>query len=706
MSGGAPQFLPVVGFFGYLIGAVACAMAAMWIMRRGDRARSDRKASIAAAVMTAIWCALAAAFGPMATATQLTAAASKLVLILLLFRLFGNDGRDRISAPIKPLVVVLGLVLLMQPLLLLMARSATASPQIVDLVFQSSVLLQMLVAIGALVLLHNLYAGASSSSRQLLRWSAVALAGFWAYDLNFFAIAYIGGELPAMLQAIRGLIAALVIGLLAFGSNSAAAGLQFSPSRAVTFQTLSLLLIGGYLLLMLFVARSLPMLGGDFDRISQVGFLVIASLAALVWLPSRRARGWLRVTLAKNLFRHRYDYRAEWLRFTRTIGSAGAAQESFHQRAINAVADITDSPAGLLLAPSEEADLELVARWNWPMIEVPAVAANYQLSALLEQRSFILDLDEVRSGADQHGERAHVPDWLLDEERAWAVVPLVHFDRLVGAVVLARPLVARKLDWEDFDLLRVVGKQLASYLAEQAGQQALMEASRFDEFNRRIAFVMHDIKNLASQLSLLARNAERHADNPDFRADMLLTLRNSTDKLNTLLARLGRYGTGQVERRQAVNLASLARALAERFAAIHPVEAICSSAPVVQADPEALEQALVHLIQNAIDASDGQAPVYLDVAQSSLSGSLQVVDSGHGMSPGFIRSGLFKPFVSSKNGGFGIGALEARELVRAMGGRLGVESREGVGTRFTVTLPLDMAGGLALTETANRNEVA
>src|SRR5690606_19382205 len=114
--------------------------------------------------------------------------------------------------------------------------------------------------------------------------------------------------------------------------------------------------------------------------------------------------------------------------------------------------------------------------------------------------------------------------------------------RLLGVVVLARPAFARTLDWEDFDLLRVIGRQLASYLAEQASQDALGEAQRFDEFNRRIAFVMHDIKNLASQLSLLARNAEKHAEKPEFRADMLLTLKKSSEKLNALLARLGRYG--------------------------------------------------------------------------------------------------------------------------------------------------------------------
>jgi signal transduction histidine kinase len=81
-------------------------------------------------------------------------------------------------------------------------------------------------------------------------------------------------------------------------------------------------------------------------------------------------------------------------------------------------------------------------------------------------------------------------------------------------------------------------------------------------------------------------------------------------------------------------------------------------------------------------------PVFLDVTGESLHGAIDVVDSGKGMSPAFVRSGLFKPFVSSKSGGFGIGAFEARELVKAMGGRIAVESREGLGTRFSVVLPL------------------
>jgi hypothetical protein len=155
--------------------------------------------------------------------------------------------------------------------------------------------------------------------------------------------------------------------------------------------------------------------------------------------------------------------------------------------------------------------------------------------AFFERDGWIADLDDMRAGRLRTGEVRHRAAMAARSSArlgAGAADPL----RTAGRRGRARaPRSPRRFDWEDFDLLRVVGQQLASYLAENAGQEALAEASRFDDFHRRIAFVMHDIKNLASQLSLLARNAELHAEKPEFRADMLVTLRNSADKLNALL---------------------------------------------------------------------------------------------------------------------------------------------------------------------------
>lgn len=682
------MLVPLAGMLVWLAGAVLSAGAMLWIWRNGERARPDRIGLLAAAAASAVWCALAAGLGSEHGAAEVAAMLRNLALIATIFCLFRADGRSASLKPVRPVIVALVLVQLLQAVVVLIGALAGDDGAVGRTAFEAGVLIDMLVAIGALMLLHNLYAGAASGLRPVLRWTGMALTGIFAYDLNLHTLAYLAGETPRLLGEMRGLVAGGMAVLFALGMNAAGARVQFSPSRAVTFRTLSLLLIGGYLVGMVLVTKSLALLGGDVARASQIVFLVIAVLAAAISLPSPRMRAWLRVTATKHLFQHRYDYRQEWLRFTRTIGHAGTGGASLEERVVKALADITESPAGLLLMPNEQAQLELTARWNWPMIAVPAVAGEFALSGLLEQHSLVLALDEARAGIEHHGEAAHVPDWLMQAQDAWALVPLIHFDRLVGVIVLARPRTPRQLDWEDFDLLRVAGQQLASYLAEQAGQQALMDASRFDEFNRRMAFVMHDIKNLVSQLSLLAANAEKHAENPAFRADMLVTLRNSADKLSALLARLGRYGTGQVAELAPIDLVALARSVAARFAGVHPV-ALTRDQPVeVMGNRDALEQALIHLVQNAIDASPPGEPVFLDVSAAGLSGTIEVVDAGKGMSPEFVRTGLFKPFVSSKPGGFGIGAFEARELVKAMGGRISVESREGLGTRFAVALPL------------------
>ena len=694
-------------FLSYSLGAIGCALAALWIARKGDATRNDRSPAIVALALTANWCFASASFDPGRDIVQLSEIARNLAWLFVLFRLFANDGRDETLTLVRPAAFALIFVEALQFVLVVVSRRYAVTDELGSVIFETGALFRIMVAVGALVLLHNLYVGAAQSSRQILRWSAAALAGLWTFDLNYFTIAYITDAVPLELSALRGLAAAIFAVAFAVGFNSHSANLQFRPSRAVTFRFLSLLVIGAYLVLMVGLARWLDMLTGDLARMTQVGLIIAAGALALIWLPSARLRGWMRVTAIKHLFKHRYDYRSEWIRFTETIGTTGFDTISLQERAVKSLADITDSPAGILLVPDESGILELAENWRWTALELSAGNIDPSFVAWLERSEMILNLDEVRQGVDRAGEASVIPAWMLDDRRAWAAVPLLHYERLVGLVILARPTIERELDWEDYDLLSVVGRQLASYLAEQTSQAVLLEAGRFEEFNRRMAFVMHDIKNLSSQMALLLRNAEKHADNPEFRKDMLLTLRNSVDKLNTLLARLGRYGTPEAEVTRPFDLAELTAQLVDRVGKSHPLMLLRNDRITVTGNPEAFEQALAHLVQNAIDASDPDSPVMLEVVSEGIRAAVHVIDTGVGMSAHFVRQSLYKPFVSSKTGGFGIGAFEARELIRSMGGRLDVDSREGLGTRFVISLPVDPAIQRSLSGAAdNTSEVA
>jgi putative PEP-CTERM system histidine kinase len=670
-----------------IAGAVAAALAAAWIASRRERYSSAAIAIILSLLLTTFWCTMIA-LSPAANARQgLFEALANLGWLLVIYRLFAGDGRHTALAPIRPVVLVLAGVGIAQICLQLTVPSFTTGAKGDVQLFLLTTVLSLLQAVGGLMLLHNLYVGAGQQARLALRWPALALAVMWGFDLNLYAIAYLSREWPEQLATIRSVIVIGVSVLMVMVGAEGQETLRFRPSRQVTFQSVSLLVIGGYLTAMVAGAQWLAYAGGDFSRLVQFSFVIAAVVLAVVLLPSSHLRGWVRVTLVKHLFQHRYDYRVEWMRFTRTMAKGDGPDLPLEQRAVQAIADIAESPGGLLLAVSDNSELTLAARWQWPSTDVPAIALSAEAGAFLEKTALIVDLDDLRLGKEQRGEGAVVPQWLLDDPRAWALVPLIH-ERLTGVVVLARPTPARKFDWEDFDLLRVAGQQLASYLAEHAMQAALVEANRFDDFHRRIAFVMHDIKNLASQLSLLARNAEIHAENPAFRADMLVTLRNSAEKLNTLLARLSRYVSGGTDRAVQVEVADVVKQVVTQFKSRHPVHLTECQPCAVMANGESLEQVLVHLVQNAVDASAPTAPVMLSLTSDGLHATIEVIDSGCGMSPDFVRTKLFKPFVSSKQGGFGIGAFEARELVKAMQGRLDVESREELGSRFIIKLPL------------------
>jgi putative PEP-CTERM system histidine kinase len=332
----------------------------------------------------------------------------------------------------------------------------------------------------------------------------------------------------------------------------------------------------------------------------------------------------------------------------------------------------------------------LAASWNWNTA-VPSAGQLNEVGTMM-WRSLgtgrVLELDAHRRGMGASSDLSvPIPAWLKNEGGYWVGIPLIHDERLIGLVLLAAPDVRRALDWEDFDLLRTAGRQAASSLAEAHGQQALMNAQRFEEFNRRFAFILHDIKNLVSQLSLLTRNAERHADNAEFRADMIATLKSSVGKMNDLLARLSPQAGQRPLRSEAQPLGPILTTAIAAKRRLHEIRLLGDTSLWADVDATSLEQAIGHLLQNAVEASPAGDPGVVRVGAHGDEVEITIADKGCGMDGDFVRNRLFKPFASTKPTGFGIGTFEARSLIVAMQGRVAVDSRPDVGTTFAILLP-------------------
>ncbi|RYD49442.1 MAG: PEP-CTERM system histidine kinase PrsK [Sphingomonadales bacterium] len=482
------------------------------------RESEPRQVLAAALAMTALWALAVAGIGGAEIVTRVIETLRNLAWLGFMIALH-HRGNVRPPLAVGTVYGVVALVAI-GSLALHIVSSATwgqAALQIDNV----ALLLRMLVAVASLVLVRALHVSVGTPARGGLLWIVAALAGIWCADFAIFSSTYLTGRWESWQLAARGL--AMVAAALVIGTGlKRRDDWNVQVSRAVAYQSLSLVAIGAYLALLALATWAIAAVGGANARVLQTAFVFGSTAAILTLFSNSWLRAWTKVKLAKHFFRHRYDYRGEWMRFTETLG-APAGGAALEERIVKAIADLTDSPGGVLLV-SDGGGLGPSASWNWDRAALP-VASDHVLAAHLHETGRILDLDALRGGRteDVHA----VPQWMLDAPEAWVLVPLPHLGTLAGAILLARPPVSRPLDWEDFDLLKVAGRQVASYLAEAGAHQALAEAQRFDEFNRRFAFILHDIKNLVSQLTLTARNAERHADKAESLSVAIMSARNS-----------------------------------------------------------------------------------------------------------------------------------------------------------------------------------
>lgn len=664
-----------------LYGALAVAQLLHW--------KRDRLARplVAAFAIVAVWAVFLAFLDPHHLLTRLAESGRNLAFLAFMYGLLNRSvngpSQRAVMAVYGAVAGVVGLQIILGGVIWeYHLEHALLGPLV-----STAQILGITIAAGSLILVHNLYGQAAPASRSALRLPMIALGVMWAYDLHFYTLDHFTAGEAQGLASLRGLLLALIAPLFALAMRSRR-DWKVQISRAATFQSIGIVAILVYLVVMLSASRLSETFGGGLGQVAQLGLIAVVTAVALLLLLSVRARNWFRVTLTKHMFEHRYDYRAEWLRFTDTVGRQG--ETPLAERVVKAIADIGGSSSGLLLTADRGYRLTPATAWQWTSELPPTGDGAEGLVRYIEETGHVLDFDTIRSGTlDVAGRSIPVPDWLSGLPGAWAGIPLIHADCLVGLVILGHPPVRRPLDWEDFDLFRAAGIQAASYIAEARGQQALADSRRFDEFNRRFAFILHDVKNLVSQLSLVARNAERHADNPEFRADMIATLQASVRKLNDLLARLSPGATRESDPLGPVDIASLVGPIAASRRRSHPVLADGIEGLVAIADRSGLELAIGHLVQNAVEASPPDRPVRINWFESGGDVAIEVQDQGTGMSDEFVRDRLFQPFVSTKESGFGIGAYEARTIIAAMGGHLDVESEIGVGTRFTIFLPAD-----------------
>jgi hypothetical protein len=555
------------------------------------------------------------------------------------------------------------------------------------------------LAILGLVLVEQLWRRTPEHGRWGIKPLVVGLAGVLAFDVFLYSDAMLFRQLDPEIWAARGIVHALVIPFVAVATaRNTAWTVDLHLSRGMAFHSTALLISGAYLLIVAGAGYWVRLFGGSWGKTLQVAFVFAALLALGTLAFSGTLRSRLRVFVSKHFFSYRYDYRQEWLRFTRVLATPEPGQR-FDDQLVHALADLVESRGGALWL-ERDGKFWQAARNNLAEATEREPASG-SLASFLMRTGWVVRLEEYAHAPERYP-GLEMPAWLAGLEDAWLVVPLSSGSELIGFVVLAHPRAPVDVNWEVLDLLKTASRQAASYLAQRRAAEALIEAQKFDAFNRMSAFVVHDLKNLVAQLSLLLKNAERYRHNPEFQRDALETIDHVTQRMNALMLQL-RTGTTPVERPRPVELAEVVRKQ-------HALKSVGRSTVTLDAGAglqvlgheDRLERVIGHLIQNAIEATAEGGSVAVRLFADGPNAVVEVADDGVGMAPEFVRDQLFRPFQTTKPHGMGIGVYESFQYVAALGGRMLVDSTPNVGTRVRVLLPRLEAGGgeVALKEVA------
>ncbi len=683
-----PDTLLLLAAVGYGLAALAYLGLSSLIVASWRR-RPQGRLLVMATGLTTVWATLSAlaAWQLLPPRLELAAEVARngawLALLLYILRLRMPVGAA-LPSPLRLITALSGILVI--GLLLASIYPLIAPTQPVLARWVGNLGLVMMTVIG-LVLVEQVYRSTRPEDRWAIKFLCLGLGGLFVYDFYLYANATLFTAMDAQVWAARGYVAALVMPLIAV---SAARNPEWAApvglSRSMAFHTTSLLGAGIYLILMASAGYYLRLFGGEWGDVVQSVFIFAAAMVLILVMFSGTLRARLRVFLSKHFFSYRYDYREEWLNFTRTL-TEGQPGEQLCERAVEALAGLLESPGGALWMREGNTNYQRASHWNWADIQ-GAEPVDSVFIQWLVRKEWVVDLDEMKTRDDLYGD-LEAPAWLQKAGDAWLVVPLMLHDELLGFVVLKHSLGNISFNWEVSDLLKVAARQAAAHLAQMRASNQLIVARQFESFNRTTTFVIHDLKNLIAQLSLLLANAEKHKHNPEFQADMLETVENAVARMNKVLAQLRR--SNDETHIQSMALSDILNDVVASKQAfkLRPTLELPPPTLCIRAERERLTRAIGHLLQNALEATPPTGKVTLSAREESGQAIVDIIDTGMGMEDEFIRTRLFQPFDSTKGAGMGIGAYECRETVRVLGGTIEVNSTVGGGTHFRLSLPLD-----------------
>ncbi len=523
-------------------------------------------------------------------------------------------------------------------------------------------------------------------SRYQLKFILIGLgtlAAFQIYQASQLILLPIWSASQALVGALTALVGIGLIGFGLFRRLSPGSSTRVCLSHKAIYRSVTFTIVGAYLVVVgilgEWIRRAGESWGVDLSTVIVFGALAVLILGLL----SRTFHSELRRIVSRAFFRSKYDYRAEWLETTRAFQHTTSVESILDQLLALLARTFGASRIAIWLFYESDQCFHQMRSINTET-PPPPVPHSHALIQQLERAEEPLHLTRFDRTTDES--LAVEVRSVLSSTQAHIVVPIRSAGRLLGFVTLNENPHGEGYRIDDHDLLHGIAHHVGVLLAHARLAEERTAAAELEALHHFSAFCLHDIKNLAARLSLVAQNAATHGHNPAFQQSAMRTVTSTIEKMTELISKLSRKASRQMTL-QETDVEELVTTLVKSIpgdtsvvvrAKIHGIK--------VLADREQLQQVLLNLILNAHQASENHAPIQIDLEPTEDRFTIIVRDAGPGIPPEQLRT-IFTPFRTTKAGGLGIGLYQCKRTMESFGGSVRIESIVGQGTSVFLEIP-------------------
>ena len=541
----------------------------------------------------------------------------------------------------------------------------------------------LLYSIVSIINLEATLRSSSGVNRWRIKYTLFGVGAILSVNIFYYSHALLYRSLNMNLLPVKTGTILISILLIAFSLlRHKAMDVEVSVSRNVFYKSLSLVIFGIYLLGLGVIGEGMRYFGPTAGKNITAFLGFIGAILLLTIMFSEQLRRKAIVVINKNFYSQKYDYREQWLKFTERI----SLKHSLYDL-LGSIAEGFNDVMGvkgmaIWLKEKENGKFFCAMALETEMVDLKP---GRDLTDFIRSKKWILNVHDAwsREIVENNAE-------FIGKARASLIVPLLNLDELIGFVVLGEGIGGNEYNYEDYDLLKALAGQATASILNARLSQELTEAKEMEAMGRLSSFILHDLKNATSMLSLITHNAEEHIDNPDFQRDAIKAISNTSEKIKGIIGKLKNLPKKTTLDLEYSDLGThLKRSIRQLNLNGNTGLSYRESAPVKTCyDREEILKVIMNLVLNALDATANQGDISVEIGTDEDMGYIKVSDNGCGMTSEFVEKSLFKPFQTTKKKGLGIGLYQCKAIVEAHGGKLKVISREGEGTDFFVYLPL------------------